>query len=225
MTIEAWAPLLLINLAPTTRRRPAPSTRSSPERVVDRIRGTGLGLVDNGNGEVMWEEPAWGPYRPSPDAVGATLQTVAVLEPYLHAFHAWTDLTAKQGRKALEAAEGRLRRSAHRLLALSTLLGANGDVTRPRDRPEVIFWLISALEHLLVPDSSDGDYARRVAQRTAVLIGDGRIDRVAIYHDVKTAYGIRSTVVHGSPLKEKQTEDLRDLPRRLYGACGRYSGH
>jgi hypothetical protein len=215
--LAAWAPLLLINLAAYDRVIVSAEYQIEPGRVVDRIRGTGLGLVDNGNGEVMWEEPAWGPYRPTREELTVMLQTVAALEPYLQAFQSWTHLTVKQGRDRLQKIEGRLRRSAHRLLALSTHLGVNGDVTRPRDRPEVTFWLISALEHLLVPDSGDGDLARRVAQRTAVLIGDGDADRVMIYQDVKTAYSIRSAVVHGSALKAQQTECLLELPRRLYG--------
>ncbi|MEU4425789.1 hypothetical protein AB0F81_34640 [Actinoplanes sp. NPDC024001] len=217
VSIAAWAPLLLINLAACDRVVVAAEYEIEPGRVVDRIRGTGLGLLENGDGDTLGEHPAWGPFQPRPDEADEFLDAVTVLEPYLQEFLAWPALTKKQGRDTVQAAEGRLRQSTHRLLAISALLGVNGDVIQPRDRPEVTAWTVSALEHLLVPDWNTGELARKVAQRTAVLIGAGDDDRVAVHRDVKKAYTIRSNVAHGSPLTPHQLEELAVLPSRLYG--------
>ncbi|GAA2501507.1 HEPN domain-containing protein [Winogradskya humida] len=161
VTIAAWQPLLLLNLAAT-----------------DRI-----------------------------------VATVATLEPLLSAVRDAAARTTGPDRKAAKSFADRLRRSAHRLLAQGPRLGTDGEPVSPHDRAEIVFWLISALEHLLIVDKG-GDFTRKVAQRTAILIGRDGEDRLSIYRDVSSAYGIRSQLAHGDLVQEVK---LQGLPARLYG--------
>jgi hypothetical protein len=115
--------------------------------------------------------------------------------------------------KRTRSARERLRRSAHRFLALNSRLGSNGDVLFRRDRAEVIFWYVSALENLLLTEGRpDGDFSRKVAQRAAVLIGADDDERLAIRRDITKAYSVRSKVAHGDTPPDAL---LTDLPQRL----------
>jgi hypothetical protein len=49
----------------------------------------------------------------------------------------------------------------------------------------------------MITDSSDGDFSRKVSQRTAVLIGADDEERLEIRRAITHVYGIRSKVAHG----------------------------
>jgi hypothetical protein len=211
--IAAWRPMLLLNLAATDRVVVAAEYEIEPGRVVDRIRGTGVGLSVDGDDVDTWDVPAWGPYSPLSAELDDMLTATAALEPFLAAFETRPQ-APKDERERVQKAEGRLRSSTHRLLAQGPRLGVDGDVVSPRDRAEVLFWFVSALEHLLIPEKGGGDFSRKVAQRTAVMIGDGDEDRLTVYRDVARCYSLRSRFAHGDAI---EPEDLDVLPTKAYG--------
>lgn len=208
VTIAAWQPLLLLNLAADERVIVAAEYEIEPGRVVDRVRGTGLGMAEDDDDVHTWEVPMWGPYRPLGDDFDDVLQTLDVLARSLQEWHSYPG----EQPGIAEPASERLRRSAHRMLSQGPRLGLGGDVVRPRDRAEVVFRFISALENLLVPDTHN--VTKKVARRTAVLTGLDDNDRREIERDVISGYKIRSKVAHGDVIP---TEQLHELPARLYG--------
>ncbi|MEV0131771.1 hypothetical protein AB0H83_25330 [Dactylosporangium sp. NPDC050688] len=194
LVIPAWEPLLLINLAQAERVIVAAEYVIEPGRMVERVRGTGLDLVPaTSDGIDEWEEPGWGPCRLTEEEVADVLAFTDVMSPLLQRWQTWESLTGAPRRFAKKSAE-RLQRSAHRFLALGPRLGTDGDVLYERDRAEIIFWYTSALENLMITESPDGDFSRKVSQRTAILIGTDDEERLEIRRAITHAYGIRSKV-------------------------------
>lgn len=79
----------------------------------------------------------------------------------------------------------------------------------------------SALESLLGTDSAE--LTHKLSERVAWLIGADIQDRITIYRSIKTLYGIRSKVVHGSAVAKAQLRDLStnsaigdDIIRKLF---------
>ncbi|MFG1995330.1 hypothetical protein ACGFJ7_35680 [Actinoplanes sp. NPDC048988] len=208
--IIAWKPLLLLNIAQPERVLAAAEYEIEPGRVVDRVHGDGLGMVENGNGVDEWEEPGWGPCRPDPDELAEILQVAEKLSARLML---WPD-PPDGGKKARQHPSNRLRRAAHQFLATVSRLGADRDVLHQRNRAEVIFGYVAALEHLMTgAGEGHSDLGRKVAQRTAVLIGRSDEDRLQIRQAIADAYGIRSSVAHGDDPDERH---LPTLPRQLH---------
>ncbi|TNH26837.1 hypothetical protein FHG89_19830 [Micromonospora orduensis] len=212
LTIPAWEPLLLLNLAQPERVTVAAEYELEPRRMVERTRGTGLDLLPTGyDGNEEWEEPAWGPCRLDDNELGDLLAFTDVMSPLLTQWQAWEE-QPKADRKRAKSASERLRRSAYRFLALGPRLGADGDALYERDRAEIVFWYVSALENLLITDSKDGDFSRKVSQRIAVLVGADDDERLEIRRTVARAYAVRSTVAHGDLPPDTH---LRALPHQL----------
>jgi hypothetical protein len=104
---------------------------------------------------------------------------------------------------------------------LGPFLGAEGDVVFVKHRAEVIMWYIAALENLVTnEDPEQTNMTRRVAQRTAVLVGKDDTDRLHINRLVRRGYQVRSTLAHGNIPDEDALDDLakelRDILRRAF---------
>ncbi|MFC4998534.1 hypothetical protein ACFPIJ_11895 [Dactylosporangium cerinum] len=215
LVIPAWQPLLLLNLAQSERVIIAAEYEIEPGRMVERVRGTGLDLMPaTSDGIDEWEEPGWGPCRLDEEELADVLTFTGIMSPLLQQWLTGENLANNPQPKALKKASERLRRSAHRFLGLGSRLGSDGDVLYARDRAEIIFWYVSALENLMITDSSDGELSRRVSQRTAVLIGTDDNERLEIRRAITQAYGIRSKVAHGDVPPETH---LQTLPKQLHG--------
>ncbi|MBF9134763.1 hypothetical protein I0C86_38420 [Plantactinospora sp. S1510] len=213
LEIPAWEPLLLLNLAQAERVIVAAEYEIEPGRMVERVRGTGLDLMPaTFDGIEEFEEPGWGPCQLDQQELADVLRFTDIMSPLLEQWQAWQSLPQTDRKRAKLASE-RLRRSAHRFLALGPRLGTDGDVVYERDRAEIIFWYMSALENLLITERPDGDFGRKVAQRTAILIGANDEERLEIRQAITQAYGVRSRVAHGD-LPPDQL--LGILPKPLY---------
>jgi hypothetical protein len=69
--------------------------------------------------------------------------------------------------------------------------------------------------------STDRDaLSHRIAERAAVFI-ETAVDRRTIYQDIKTLYGIRSTVVHGDPLNKERLAEFREIAKKADGRIRR----
>jgi hypothetical protein len=67
----------------------------------------------------------------------------------------------------------------------------------------------SALEALLL--TSSGELSHQLAERAAILVQGDKMDRVDIFETVKRAYGVRSKILHGAGIKEKDRPKLPGL--------------
>ena len=86
---------------------------------------------------------------------------------------------------------------------LSRVDRAGAFVYKARGESSLPFKLINyciALECLFTSDNSEVNH--KVAERTSLLVGTNKEDRIKIYDLVKKAYGIRSKLSHGQPIKE-----------------------
>ncbi|WP_431948048.1 hypothetical protein [Micromonospora marina] len=201
LVIAAWEPLLLLNLAQPDRVIVAAEYEVEPGRLVERVRGTGLGLVPQTyDGVEEFEVPAWGPCYLDEADVADVLAFTNAMSPLLARWQTPEQHELRPDRKRATEAGQRLHRSAHQFVALGPRLGAGGDVLHERERAEIIFWYVSALEHLMIlkSEKGEGDFTRKVSQRTAVLIGLDDEERLEILRTVKQAYNIRSQVAHGA---------------------------
>ncbi|WP_208810972.1 HEPN domain-containing protein [Micromonospora echinofusca] len=214
LVIPAWEPLLLLNLAQTERVIVAAEYEIEPGRMVERVRGTGLDLVPAASDGIDdREEPGWGPCRLDEQELADVLMFTDIMSPLLLQWQTWDDVANSSQRKATKRASERLQRSAHRFLALGPRLGGDGGVLYERDRAEIIFWYTSALENLVITESSDGELSRKVSQRTAVLVGTDDDERLEIRRAITHAYHIRSKVAHGDVPPDTH---LKTLPEQLY---------
>ena len=211
LTIPAWEPLLLLNLAQPERVIVAAEYEIEPGRMVERTRGTGLDLLPAGYDENV-EEPGWGPCRLDETEMVDLLSFTDTMSPLLSRWQAWKQYPRADQKRARSASD-RLRRSANRFLALGRRLGANSDVLYERDRAEIVFWYVSALENLMITEGPDGDFTRKVSQRAAALIGIDDDERLKIRRVITQAYTVRSKVAHGDLPPDTH---LRTLPRRLH---------
>ena len=85
-------------------------------------------------------------------------------------------------------------------------------VTAARESPNLAVKLAnycSALETLFTTDAAE--LAHKLAERTALFLGERGHDRRAVFATVKRAYSIRSKTVHGDTLAQKQLDDLPAL--------------
>lgn len=63
---------------------------------------------------------------------------------------------------------------------------------------------VESLEHLLVPDSGDGEIGYKFRTGETLILGrekDSK-DRNRVYNNLKTAYEFRSAIVHGEDISE-----------------------
>jgi Apea-like HEPN len=67
----------------------------------------------------------------------------------------------------------------------------------------------SALETLFTTESTE--LAHKLAERVAFFLGDRGHNRRAVFATIKSAYGVRSKLVHGDTLKPSQMETLPAL--------------
>ena len=68
---------------------------------------------------------------------------------------------------------------------------------------------ITCFETLFSTDPSE--LAHKLSERIAVFVGDTSRERIAIYEQVKKAYGIRSKTVHGDRLTAQQEASAANL--------------
>lgn len=80
--------------------------------------------------------------------------------------------------------------------------------------PMKILFYCAALETLFSIEKSS-EIAHRVAERVSWFIGTSTEERIEIFHNVKKAYDIRSTVIHGAFLTERELQSLTDLSKFL----------
>ena len=89
------------------------------------------------------------------------------------------------------------------------------DERRPDDQ------LIDAMIAIEALVGTDQEITHKLSSRVAGLLGGSDDDRLRIYRLIKGCYGVRSTLVHGGDLKQKEVEflssndELMDLVRRL----------
>lgn len=81
-----------------------------------------------------------------------------------------------------------------------------------------IFAYCSALECLFTSGNSEVNH--KIAERVAVILGSSKEERQQLYNTIKKAYGIRSTVVHGSSFKNPN-DYLVELSVQLDGILRR----
>lgn len=71
----------------------------------------------------------------------------------------------------------------------------------------------STLESLL--STNPNEIAHQLSERVAILIGQNKSDRNQIYREIKKAYGIRSKIVHGAKISDKEIKGIPQLSRKL----------
>ncbi len=207
LRIDAWAPLLLLNLWQSNDPvRVAVEYDVDPGRYVERARGRGLDTVPvSPDGE--YEEPVLGPLHVASTEIG-------IFRCFLE------ELSARLSTVEDLAATERLRRSAHTYLMLGFMLGTEGDVTYPRNRPEVIYRYVACMEHLLVRRNEDANgKAQVLAERVAVVLARDADEHNSIDSDLAKAYQIRNSKVHGGtpPVVDSAfPKILRGHARRLF---------
>jgi hypothetical protein len=76
---------------------------------------------------------------------------------------------------------------------------------------------ITALEALV--SSASMEVTHQVSERVACLLEPPGNGRISDFKRIKKAYNFRSTVVHGSAIKEKQLDQLRDTSDYLDKSC------
>ena len=100
------------------------------------------------------------------------------------------------------------------------MVGRHGEVTYPRNRPEVVYQYVASVEHLLVRRNEDGaTKAASLSERTAVLLADDDTDQRRIADDLAKAYRIRNSVAHGgrNPAVDPEfPKVMRDHVRRVF---------
>lgn len=79
--------------------------------------------------------------------------------------------------------------------------------------PMKILFYCTALECLFTTGSSE--LTHRIAERVAILLGSSAEQRIELFKFVKEAYGFRSTIVHGSSIKEGNEAALVTVCTRL----------
>jgi hypothetical protein len=67
----------------------------------------------------------------------------------------------------------------------------------------------SAFETLFTTDSAE--LAHKLSERVAFFLGERGYDRLVVFGTIKSAYAIRSKLVHGDTLKAKQIDELSGL--------------
>ena len=71
-----------------------------------------------------------------------------------------------------------------------------------------VLMYITAMEALV--STSTAELSHQVAERVALLIGDGAEERMRIYNSIKKGYGVRSKAAHGEPQKGTE-QDVAEL--------------
>ena len=71
-----------------------------------------------------------------------------------------------------------------------------------------VLMYITAMEALV--STSTAELSHQVAERVALLIGDGSEERMRIYNNIKKGYGVRSKAAHGEPQKGTE-QDVAEL--------------
>lgn len=71
-----------------------------------------------------------------------------------------------------------------------------------------VLMYITAMEALV--STSTAELSHQVAERIALLIGDGAEERMRIYNNIKKGYGVRSKAAHGEPQKGTE-QDVAEL--------------
>lgn len=85
---------------------------------------------------------------------------------------------------------------------------------------ELAFAALSmALEAVCAPGKSE--ITHQLAERCAILGREDRGERLEMYKDVKTLYGIRSTVVHGRPKEMKKGSTSKEWAQHLFVSATR----
>lgn len=197
-TESVWAPLLAFNLWADEPALVVAEYIVEPGRAVDRLYSSFPYTYVGPDGEQ--EVPQLGP-----------LEVDGGRSPQLIRF--LTELTTRLSQRTLgKKFHDRIRRSAVRFLDTADKVGYGTDVTFPDDEPQVVLNYITSLENLLSGDDNHGDLTRRTAQRAAVLIGKNDADRLETRRRVASAYGVRSSIAHGSdPDPDKLTEATRQV--------------
>lgn len=111
-----------------------------------------------------------------------------------------------------------LRRSAERFLRAAEHSYVRPDSVDPARQPDAIAAYVACLESLVAPDGSAGEVARKVEQRTAVLVGSDDGARLGVADETRRAYRARSSWAHGDDIRERDRPDiaaLRDTVRRV----------
>jgi Apea-like HEPN len=92
--------------------------------------------------------------------------------------------------------------------AIALAVDRHGSSNEIKSADEIIDLFI-CLESLML-EQEEG-LSIRLAQRTANLLGDNAKSRLTIYKQLREFYGLRSKIVHGSNLSNKQRERLKNI--------------
>jgi hypothetical protein len=71
----------------------------------------------------------------------------------------------------------------------------------------------TALECFFTTDSTEVNY--KIAERVALFLGTTPEEKKELFNTTKKAYGIRSRIIHGSSLKEKEAKLMMELSVKL----------
>jgi hypothetical protein len=218
-SISAWQPLLLLNLYSLDPVNIASEYEVEPGRFLERVRGNGLTSTPVGKDD-EYEVVLHGPFSMTEEQGPQLQRFLSVMSERLATWGPG-DTTSSLPRKG---AMRKLQGSAERFLSLNPWLGYSGDVTFAKRRAEVIFWYIATLERLVTTEDPERtDLTRRVAQRTAVLIGRDDVDRLRTEQLVRNGYKVRSTLAHGDTPSQEGLDDLaknlRAIARRVFARC------
>lgn len=213
-SVTAWQPHLLLNLYSPDPVNIASEYEVEPGRFLERVRGDGLISTPVGmDGE--YEVVLHGPFSMTEEQRPRLRRFLSVMSGRLANWGPDSSTSSLPRKSAMRM----LRGSAERFLSLNPWLGYAGDVTFAKRRAEVIFWYVATLEHLVTAgDPERADLTRRVAQRTAVLIGRDDDDRLRTAQLVRDGYDVRSTLAHGGTPSQ---EGLDELAKRLRGITRR----
>ncbi|MFF5249103.1 hypothetical protein ACFY3V_32890 [Streptosporangium sp. NPDC000095] len=212
LNIAAWQPLLLLNLFSDDPVNIASEYEVEAERYMEMIKGERLTTTFLGNPDDEHEVVSFGPFWASGKKLTILLRFLRLLSDHLAIWPPHGE--AKHPKKHPFY---RLQQSAQRLLSLNPYIGQNGDIVFQRRSGEIVLWCVAALEHLMTtPGEKDGDLTRRVAQRTAVLVGHDDNGRLQAEKLVRKAYGVRSILAHGgNPSDNHATAALASEMRKV----------
>ena len=61
--------------------------------------------------------------------------------------------------------------------------------------------------------TSTSELSHQVAERSALLLGTTKEEKIKIYKEIKNAYGVRSRIFHGERVSRKQLKDIAEVSK------------
>lgn len=204
-----WQPLLALMLFQNPVVHFYARYKVEPRRRVDRLHDRIAVEPWSPDGVVELERPFLGDWEVPKDGHDRLVRFLDSIRPNLEPAVTPTGTTQKAQARVM-----RLRRVTEHLIAAGENAYGHGDVVKQHNADAVLHYMV-ALEGLLTGDADDkSDLTRKVAQRSAVLVGHNDEARLQAHDIIRNAYRQRSAYAHGSEAKPVNLAKVRRIVRR-----------